>query len=152
MGGLRDVVAALRASGLATDEAFLVAVKRMGNLDAVSREFAREHSERLWKQLVMPTAGDGAANRSALRETVVAVALVAASAAAIKLPELFGYPRIGSGEGLFDNEVLYFPNLSFFVLPFLAGYFAWKRRLNRAGCVRLALAFLVGVLAVNACS
>ena len=26
--------------------------KRMGDLDAVSREFAREHSERLWKQLV----------------------------------------------------------------------------------------------------
>ena len=51
-GHLRDQVAALAAAGLAADEAFLVAVKRMGNLDAVSREFAREHSERLWKQLV----------------------------------------------------------------------------------------------------
>ena len=74
-GHLRDVVADLRATGLAADEAFLVAVKRMGNLDAVSREFAREHSERLWKQLVMDTAADGAADRTALRETVVAVAL-----------------------------------------------------------------------------
>lgn len=25
----------------------------MGSLDALSREFAREHSERLWKQLVI---------------------------------------------------------------------------------------------------
>ncbi len=74
-GHLRDVVADLRATGLAADEAFLVAVKRMGNLDAVSREFAREPSERLWKQLVMDTAADGAADRTALRETVVAVAL-----------------------------------------------------------------------------
>ena len=148
-GHLRDVVAALRAGGLAADEAFLVAVKRMGNLDAVSREFAREHSERLWKQLVMDPVADGAADRSALRETVVAVALAFAAAVAIKLPELFGYPRIGSGNGFFDTHLLYFPNVSFFVLPFLAGYFAWKRRLNRAGCVRLALAFAAGALAIN---
>ena len=53
-GHLRDQVTALVESGLAADEAFLVAVKRMGNLDAVSREFALEHSERLWKQLVVP--------------------------------------------------------------------------------------------------
>ena len=43
---------ALTQAGLTEDEAFLVAVKRMGSLDAISREFAREHSERLWKQLV----------------------------------------------------------------------------------------------------
>src|SRR5512145_1055351 len=49
---LREQVAVLVDAGLATDEAFLVAVKRMGSLDALSREFAREHSERLWKQLV----------------------------------------------------------------------------------------------------
>ena len=35
------------------DEAFLVAVKRIGGLDDLSREFAREHSDRLWKQLVV---------------------------------------------------------------------------------------------------
>ena len=43
-------------------EAFLVAVKRMGSLDALSREFAREHSERLWKQLVVaPEVSDESA-------------------------------------------------------------------------------------------
>src|SRR5690606_17609623 len=52
---LREQIAALTAAGLAADEAFLVAVKRMGELDAISREFAREHSERLWKQLVLPS-------------------------------------------------------------------------------------------------
>jgi hypothetical protein len=51
-GHLRDQLAALTESGLAGDEAFLVAVKRMGSLDALSREFARAHSER-WKQLVI---------------------------------------------------------------------------------------------------
>src|SRR5690606_9839250 len=58
---LREQVAGLTEGGLAADEAFLVAVKRMGNLDALSREFAREHSERLWKQLVVAPAEPGAA-------------------------------------------------------------------------------------------
>ena len=52
---LREQIAALSAAGLAADEAFLIAVKRMGDLDTLSREFAREHSERLWKQLVSPS-------------------------------------------------------------------------------------------------
>ena len=50
---LRDQIAELDAAGLTADEAFLIAVKRMGNLDTLSREFAREHSGRLWKQLVL---------------------------------------------------------------------------------------------------
>src|SRR5687767_6516491 len=50
---LRDQIAELAAAGLKADEAFLVAVKRMGDLDTLSREFAREHSGRLWKQLVL---------------------------------------------------------------------------------------------------
>src|SRR3954452_15713791 len=52
-GHLRDQLVALTDSGLAGDEAFFIAVKRMGSLDALSREFARAHSERLWKQLVV---------------------------------------------------------------------------------------------------
>ena len=50
---LRDQVASLTEARASEDEAFLVAVKRRASLDALSREFAREHSERLWKQLVM---------------------------------------------------------------------------------------------------
>ncbi len=49
---LRHQVAELNAAGLTDDEAFLVAVKRLGSLDAVSREYAHEHSGRLWKQLL----------------------------------------------------------------------------------------------------
>ena len=51
---LRHQIAELNTAGLAEDEAFLVAVKRLGDMDAVSREFAREHSDRLWKQLLGP--------------------------------------------------------------------------------------------------
>ena len=58
---LRSQAAALVEAGLTEDEAFLIAVKRIGELDALSREFAREHSERLWKRLVVAPddGGDG---------------------------------------------------------------------------------------------
>src|SRR6058998_1610827 len=86
---LRAQIAVLADAGLAPDEAFLVAVKRMGNLDALSREFAREHSERLWKQLVM--ASDDAAPAAVTRtETIVVCALAVAAAIAVKIPVLFG--------------------------------------------------------------
>jgi hypothetical protein len=89
-GHLRDQVAVLTEAGLAGDEAFLVAVKRMGSLDALSREFAREHSERLWKQLVIaPDAADEPAN-TGRSEILVVLGLAVAAALAIKLPALFG--------------------------------------------------------------
>ena len=146
-GHLRDQVAALIDSGLAADEAFLVAVKRMGNLDAVSREFAREHSERLWKQLVATPDGAGETGPWTTQETLVVVALAAAAGLAVKLPELFGYPPLVNP----DDELLpfYFRNMSFFVLPFLAAYFAWKRRLDRTGCLRLAVAFAAAGVVIN---
>ncbi len=52
-GHLRDQIAVLSEAGLAGDEAFLIAVKRMGNLDALSREFAREHGSS-WSSLPTP--------------------------------------------------------------------------------------------------
>jgi len=61
---LRTRITELTDAGLRADEAFLIAVKRMGSLDELSREFAREHSERLWKQLVLPGEPNAAAARS----------------------------------------------------------------------------------------
>jgi len=87
---LRGRIGDLVAAGLQPDEAFLIAVKRMGALDELSREFAREHSDRLWKQLVLsddPTTPTGTRSR---RDIAVMVAFALAAAAAIKIPSLFG--------------------------------------------------------------
>lgn len=142
-GQLRERVAALVAAGLATDEAFLVAVKRMGDLDAVSREFAREHSTRLWKQLVVVRPDSGESRKLARQDAVVAFCLAVGAALLVKLPILFGLPVVDKNEGI------YFRNVSFFVLPLLAGYFCWKRQLG-FGTVRwLVAAFLVAGGLVN---
>src|SRR5574339_627599 len=75
---LREQVAGLVAAGLAADEAFLIAVKRMGDLDALSREFAREHSERLWKQLVVVSSDSGEPPARGRRDALVAFGVAVA--------------------------------------------------------------------------
>src|SRR3954467_4598592 len=70
---LRGSVDELVALGLHPDEAFLVAVKRMGSLDDLSREFAREHSERLWKQLMLTGEADGPVAAARSRRDVLAM-------------------------------------------------------------------------------
>ncbi len=140
---LRDRVTALVEAGLAADEAFLVAVKRMGNLDALSREFACEHSERLWKQLVAVPEASSEPGRAPRTETLVVLGLAASAALAVKVPELFGHHLSG------DGARFYLRNLSFFVLPLLTGYFAWKRQLESVRCLWLVLAFAAAALFAN---
>ena len=110
-GHLRDQLMALTEAGLAGDEAFLVAVKRMGSLDALSREFAREHSERLWKQLVTTPEAAEESEKTIRTEALVVLCLAVAAALAIKVPALFGL-QLGGGDGPF-----YARNASLFVLP-----------------------------------
>jgi hypothetical protein len=142
-GHLRDQLAALTEAGLAGDEAFLVAVKRMGSLDALSREFARAHSERLWKQLVMTPDAAGEPVNTAYAETLVVLSLAVAAALAIKVPALFGL-RLGGGD-----EPFYARNASLFVLPLLTVYLLWKRGAAVLSGLWLALPFAAGALFAN---
>jgi hypothetical protein len=140
---LREQIAVLADAGLAPDEAFLVAVKRMGDLDALSREFAREHSDRLWKQLVVSPSDTGEPRDAARTDAIVAFCLAAAAAVVIKVPALFGI-QLDADAGFYAR------NSSLLVLPLLTGYFAWKRRLH-AGTLRwLAAAFVAAAVLANA--
>ena len=142
---LRGSVDELVAAGLSADEAFLVAVKRMGSLDELSREFAREHSERLWKQLVLTGETDSPVAATRSRRDLVAMVICGAGAAAsIKVPELFG---MGFEE---DADRFYATNFSLFALPWLAAFLAWRRRARPALIGVLVALFALGVVAANA--
>ena len=129
---LRDQIAELAQTGLTPDEAFLVAVRRMGRLDDLSREFAREHSDRLWKQLVIGESAGGATTSSGL---VLAVALAVGAGLAIKLPALLGV-----------DVATTMRNAGVLVLPFLAALFLLRRRATMA--TTLAVVGCFGVVAV----
>jgi hypothetical protein len=135
---LRHQIAELTAAGLSADEGFLVAVKRMGALDALSREFAREHSGRLWKQLVLADDEPARTDSGWLEAFIFA----GAAAVAIQVARLAaGFP---------DEEASWFArNLSLFVLPFLAAYFAHRRQLDVRACAVAAAPFAVAALVVN---
>ena len=142
-GHLRDQLTGLTEAGLAGEEAFLVAVKRMGSLDALSREFARAHAERLWKQLVI---GPGAAEESAdagHTEMLVVLGLAVAAALAVKVPALFGLQIDGS------DQPFYFRNAGLFVLPLLTVYFIWKRGSGVARALWLVLPFAAAAVFAN---
>ncbi len=141
---LRNQVTVLGEAGLAEDEAFFIAVKRMGDLDPLSHELARGYSERLWKQLVASSGTSGSSSEGN-REAMAAVGLAIAAALAIKLPELFGL----SIQGPDADSSFYARNFSLFMLPFLAGYFAWKRGLERTGRYWLVLPFFAAAVVVN---
>jgi hypothetical protein len=136
---LRHQIAELNAAGLTADEAFLVAVKRMGDLDALSREFAREHSGRLWKQLVLRGEDEPARASGGWFEPL---AFAVAAAAVVQVARLAAdFP---------DEEPRWFArNLSLFVLPFLAGYFARRRQLGTGLWVLTAVPFALAALVVN---
>jgi hypothetical protein len=139
---LREQIAGLTAAGLTPDEAFLVAVKRMGDLDALSREFAREHSERLWKQLVVAPSDAGATPAAARKDAIVAFGVAVAAGALIKAPALFGLD-------VNENANIYARNAGLFVLPLLTGYFAWKRRLEARVIRWLAVAIVAALVFAN---
>ena len=115
----------------------------MGSLDALSREFAREHSERLWRQMVIASGDSDDAGTSTWDETLVVLSLALTAALTIKVPELFGL-RLSGGDELF-----YLRNASLFVLPLLTVYFVWKRGLDSLRRFWLALPFAAGAVFAN---
>ena len=136
---LRHQIAELTEAGLTPDEGFLVAVKRMGDLDALSREFAREHSGRLWKQLVL-AGGDEPARASS--GWLAAFAFATAAAVAVQVARLAaGFPD--------DVPTWFARNLALVVLPFLAAYFARERQLDLRGWALTAAPFVLAALGVN---
>lgn len=140
---LRSQTETLQEAGLSEDEAFLVAVKRMGDLDSISREFANEYSERLWKQLVIAPSVNTASSTTH-RETIIAVVLAVGAALALKIPELFGVHIDGP-----NNDVsFYMRNISILIFPFLVGFFAYKRKFL-SKWHWLAVPFVIAALVIN---
>jgi hypothetical protein len=136
---LRHQIADLNAAGLTADEAFLVAVKRMGDVDSLSREYAREHSGRLWKQLILRDDDEPARTSSGWFEPL---GFAMAAAVAVQVARLAAHFPDEQPAWLARNS-------SLFVLPFLAGYFARRRQLGTLRWVPTAAPFVLAALVVN---
>ena len=161
-------LAELAGAGLEPDEAFLIAARRIGTMEdaravldrtpddardepaesaaeqadatAKQADATAEQSGGLWQRLGLAA---GTAGPEARREIAVMGALAFSAAVAIKVPEIFGLQLEHDGE-------FYARNVSLLVLPFLAGYLAWKRDLGPRSLALLAAAFAAPAAVVNA--
>jgi hypothetical protein len=135
---LRQQIADLTAAGLTDAEAFLIGVRRMGDVDELSREFAREHSGRLWKQLLRGEEPPTVASSGVFE----VLAFAGAAAVAITVARLAaGFP---------DEQPDWFArNVSLVVLPFLAAYFAYRRQLDPIRLAAVAVPFVLAAILVN---
>jgi hypothetical protein len=136
---LRDQIAELEQAGLAADEAFLVAVKRLGDIDSLSRAFALEHSGRLWKQLVIGGEDD---SRRVSVSWVVPLAFAIAAAVAVQILRL-------TAQEMHLDPIWLLRNASLFVLAIVAAYFAHQRGLDRRSWAMAAVPFVAVGLLVN---
>ncbi len=141
---LRSQIEALLEVGLNEEEAFLVAVKRLGDTHSLSREFAREYSERLWKQL-MPS-GPEVDTDGVAKDSIIAFGFAIGAAVAIKLPQLFG---VEFGDDPADAS-FYARHISLLILPFLAAFFAIRRRFEQRQLYYLAAPFVASAVLMNA--
>jgi hypothetical protein len=141
---LRGQSVELQGTGLSEEEALFVAIRRLGKLDAISHEYALEHTERLWKQLVM---GSGSATRGTTdRELLVVLLLAAAAAFSFKIWDLSGLFALHPDQ---DLPLFYLVHAPYFVVPWLCGYFFWKRSLQRADRVKIVPPLVAGLVVMN---
>jgi hypothetical protein len=136
---LRDQIADLVDAGLAEDEAFLVAVKRMGAIDELSREFAREHSGRLWRQFVLSERGDQKAGENGWR---VMIGVAVAAAIGVQVLRF-------AAEASTEVPMWIARSAGLVLIGFLAGFFALRRDLSVRQMLLTIAPFAVAGLIVN---
>ena len=122
---LRDSVDGLTDRGVSEEEAFLVSIRRMGDADALRREFAKVSTERAWRQLLVP-AENGAARQRQQREIGLVIGLALLAGLLGKIPALLGYP-IGEED---EHFFVYAKNASLFAFTPVALYLIWLRSLS----------------------
>jgi hypothetical protein len=140
---LREEIDDLISAGLTPDESFLISVKRLGNLNAISHEFAKVNSENLWKHLFIDPV-DNTVKKQNKRDIALVVIFALLAGTLIKIPELFG---LG-----FDNpgaDRFYLKNISFFILPFIAAFFLIKRKASRKTWLTIAAIFVMTAIVIN---
>lgn len=121
---LRDEIEDLIKSGLTQDEAFLISVKRLGNVNLISQEYSKINTENLWKHLLLDSV-DSVSKSQNRRNIILVVIFSLLAGTLVKIPEIFGMHLSDPAAQSF-----YFKNLALFILPFISIFFIIKHKLS----------------------
>lgn len=136
---LREQIDELTENGLNEDEAFLISVKRLGNVSLISEEYSKINTENLWKQLLVDRV-DQDAKKQRRRDILLVILFSLLAGTAAKLPTLFGIPM---------ESYVYFKNLSFYILPFIALFFMIKHNVSKKLMGSIAGIFVLTGVIIN---
>lgn len=117
---LRDQIDELIESGLTEDEAFLISVKRLGNVNLISKEYSKLNTETLWKNILVDST-DPTIKKQSKRDILLVIIFSLLAGTFVKIPTLFGIAI----------EDYVFKNISLIVLAFITLFFAVKNGVNK---------------------
>ncbi len=134
---LREQVTDLESAGLSSEEAFLIALRRLGQVDQLTAEYAREHSDRLWKQFTVPAPDSG-------RQTSV-LAMIGFALLTAVLVQVARLLTLSAD----SNFEWFVRNISFLVVPVLAAYFVYVRQMTWRRVIAPTVVLAVLIVAIN---
>lgn len=136
---LREQIDELLDKGLTEDEAFLISVKRLGNVNLISEEYSKVNTESLWKHLLLDSI-DPADKKQTRRDLLLVVIFSLLAGTVAKIPVLFG---------IVTEDIVYLKNISFFILPFIVLFFAIRHSVDRKLTGYVLGIFVLSALTVN---
>ena len=138
-GHLRDQVDELLKNGLMEDEAFLISIKRLGNLSILSKEYSKVNIDDFWKQLLLES-DDPIASKKSRRDILFIILFSLLAGTSIKLTTMLG---------LDIESIAFFKNISFFILPFIVAFFGIQRGVSKRLIISILGLFLVTAIVIN---
>ncbi|MEE4310708.1 MAG: hypothetical protein V2J62_02455 [candidate division KSB1 bacterium] len=126
---LVDEISGLRVQGLTDEEAFIIATQRIGQINGLSRAYFVSMNE-LWKRLSVPV--DTTRSHHWIWLTM-ALAMMAAIFS--QIPYLFG------GSYFNDGSEKWLTLVSFWLLPSLVTYFAYRHHIGLFRIIAVCLAY-----------
>lgn len=136
---LRDGAEELQRGGLAEDEAYLIALKRMGSSGEWSHELGNVHGERIYKEFFLPDGGEKSPKEVL---PMIGLALLAGLSSLI--------PGVITGDvNPLESNPAFWTNGAFFFIPPVAILLALKHRPDRGAVIRFLLIGIAAFLAIN---
>lgn len=129
---LREQIDELIENDITVDEAFLISVKRLGNVNSISEEYSKVNTESLWKHLLVDPA-DSVSKKQRQRDILLVVIFSLLAGTIAKIPTLLGVDM---------EDYMYFKNLSFYILPFIVFFFAINHDINKK-----LIGYILGIFA-----
>jgi len=137
---LVEEIDSLKEKSLSDDESFLVAIKRMGNLNAISMDYARSRSNALWKQMARDFGSPDNVMQHKREIRFLILCSLLAGIAGVLPSAILNIPFM---------EEFYVRNLFLFFVPFISLFMILRRGFTWKSLLIPAAGFFITALAIN---